>query len=91
MKSILTVAALLAGLATPALAEEATTTTTTTQPPPQTQAALAPSQDGAAPAVLPPSEAVKVVPMSVPLESNGAPPARGGGCSHSKTTVYLTN
>ncbi|MEI7598532.1 MAG: hypothetical protein WCJ41_04330 [Aestuariivirga sp.] len=90
MKSILTVAALLAGLATPALAEEATTTTTN-QPPPQTQAALAPSQDGAAPAVLPQSEAVKVVPMSVPLESNGAPPARGGGCSHSKTTVYLTN
>ena len=88
MKSILTVAALFAGLAAPAFAEEATTAT---PPPPQTQAALSPSQDGPAPAALPQSEAVKVVPMSVPLESNGAPPARGGGCSHSKNTVYLTN
>ena len=87
MKSILTVAALLAGLAAPALADEAKTTT---PPPPQTQAALAPSQDGAVPDATPQSKAVEVVPMSVPLESNAAPPSRGG-CSHAKDTVYLTN
>jgi len=88
MKSILTVAALLAGLAAPALADEAKTTTP--PPPPQTQAALAPSQDGAAPDATAQSKAVEVVPMSVPLESNAAPASRGG-CSHAKDTVYLTN
>ena len=88
MKSLLTVAALLAGLAAPALADDAGTTTP--PPPPQTQAALAPSQDGAAPDVLPQSKAPVVVPMSVPLESNAAPPSRGG-CHHDKEQVYLTN
>jgi hypothetical protein len=87
MKSLLMVAALLSVLAAPALADEATTAA---PPPPQAQVALAPSQDGAAPAPLPQSQAVEVVPMSVPLESNAAPPSRSG-CSRGKTTVYLTN
>ena len=65
-------------------------TTTTPPPPPQTQAALAPSQDGAVPDATAQSKAVEVVPMSVPLESNAAPPSRSG-CSRGKTTVYLTN
>jgi hypothetical protein len=88
MKTLLTVAALLAGLAAPALAEEASTSA---PPPPQTQAALAPSQDAPASSDLPKSEAVEVVPMSAQLDSNAAPPSRGGGCHHEKTTVYLTN
>lgn len=87
MKTLLTVAALLAGLAGPALAEDAATP----PPPPQTQAALAPSQDGTAPAQPQRSEPVQVVPMSVPLESNAAPPPMGGGCHHANKTVYLTN
>ena len=87
MKRLLTVAALAAGLAAPALAEEAATT----PPPPQAQAAIAPSQEGAVPNALPQSRAPKVVPMSVPLESNSAPPPMGGGCGHAKKTVYLTN
>ena len=87
MKSILTVAALLVGLTAPALAEEATTTT---PPPSQAQAALAPSQDGAVPDAAPQSKAVEALPMSVPLESNAAPPSRSG-CNRDKTTVYLTN
>ena len=87
MKSYLIVAALLAGLAAPALAEEAVT-----PPPSQTQAAISPSQEAPAlPDALPQSKAVEVVPMSVPLESNSPPPSRGGGCGHAKTTVYLTN
>ena len=83
MKRILMVHALLAGLAAPALAEEAATP----PPPAQAQAALAPSQEGS----LPQSQPAKVVPMSVPLESNAAPPPMGGGCHHAKKTVYLTN
>ena len=87
MKSMLMVAALLAGLAAPALAEEATPT----PPPPQSQAALVPSQDGSGSSTLPQSAPAEVVPMSAPLDANAAPPSRGGGCSHAKTTVYLTN
>ena len=90
MKTLLMVAALLAGLAGPALADEAAT-----PPPPQTQAALAPSQEGTAPAPLPHSVPASAVPMpaaiSVPLESNAAPPPMGGGCHHANKTVYLTN
>lgn len=93
MKSCLMVAALLAGLAAPAHAEDATTA----QPPPQPQApvAIAPSQEAAVPAVLPPSRPAQVVPQVVPmsslLDSNGPPPARGGGCQHDGEQVYLTN
>ena len=89
MKSFLMIAALLAGLAAPALAEDATTA----QPsqPPQTEAALAPSQEAPVPAALPQSQPVKVVPMSTMLDSNGPPPARGGGCHHDGEQVYLTN
>ena len=90
MKSLLMAAALVLGLAAPALADDAAS-----PPPPQTQAALAPSQEASVSPVPPQSEAVEVVPLSapmfVPLESNAAPPARGGGCHHAKTTVYLTN
>ena len=89
MKTCLTVAALLAGLATPAFAGEKATTT---PPPPPAQAVVAPSQEGAVSDALPQSRPVEVVPMSVPLESNAAPPASGGGCGRSaKTAVYLTN
>lgn len=88
MKSLLTVAALLAGLSAPALAAE---TASPPPPVPQTQAALAPSQGQALPDAQPQSPAVEVVPMSAPLDANAAPPARGGGCSHGKSTVYLTN
>jgi hypothetical protein len=90
MKSFLMVAALLAGLAAPALADDATTA----QPPPpqpETQAALSPSQEGSVPAALPQSKPVQVVPMSTMLDSNGPPPARGGGCHHDGEQVYLTN
>ena len=86
MKSLLTVAAVLAGLAAPALAEEAATA----PPPPQTQAALAPAQGGTQSGALPQSRAPQVVPMSAPLDANGPPPARSG-CGHDKSTVYLTN
>ena len=90
MQRLLTVAALLAGLAAPALAEEASTT----PQPPEVQAVLAPSQQGDASATLPHSDPAAAVPMpaavSVPLESNSAPPSKGG-CNHAKSTVYLTN
>ena len=86
MKSLLTVAALVAGLAAPAFAEEAASTA---PPPSEAQVAAAPSQDGVLPVIVPQSKAVEA-PMSVPLESNSAPASRGG-CSQSKTTVYLTN
>jgi hypothetical protein len=84
---ILMVAALLAGLAAPALAEDAAT-----PPPPQaqTQAALSPSQEGPASTALPQSKPVEVVPMSTMLDSNGPPPSRGG-CHHGSEQVYLTN
>ena len=88
MKSLLTVAALLAGLAGPAVAEDAVA-------PPPSQAAVSPSQEGSGSAGLPQSDPAAAVPMpaaiSVPLESNQAPPARGGGCDRAKSTVYLTN
>lgn len=85
---LLMVAALLAGFAAPALAEDAATPSA--PPPPQTQAALSPSQEGATPAALPQSKPAEVVPMSTMLESNGAPPSRGG-CHHGSEQVYLTN
>ncbi len=84
---ILMVAALLAGLAAPALAEDAATPP---PPPPQTQAALSPSQEGSASTALPQSKPVEVVPMSTMLDSNGPPPSRGG-CHHGSEQVYLTN
>lgn len=88
MKSLLTVAALLAGLAGPAFAEEAAA-----PPPPQGQAAMSPSQEASA--ALPQSDPAAAVPMpaavSVPLESNAAPASKGSGCGRDKTTAYLTN
>ena len=90
MKSFLMVAAVLAGLAAPALAEDATTA----QPPPpqpQTQAALSPSQEGSVPAALPQSEARPGGAHVHHARSNGPPPARGGGCHHDGQQVYLTN
>lgn len=85
MKSLLMVAALLAGLAAPALADDATTTAPL--PPAQAEVALAPSQDGAAPQAQP----AGAEPMALaPLESNAAPPSRGG-CQSKQTTEYLTN
>ena len=87
MKSLLIGAALLAGLAAPALAEEATAPAS---PQPPAQVAIAPSQDGAGPVIVPQSKSVESAPMSVPLESNSAPPSRSG-CGRDKTTVYLTN
>lgn len=87
MKSILMVAALLAGLAVPALAEEATT-----PPLPQAQAAVTPAPEAAVPAALPQSPAVEVVPMSTSETLDDTATARSdGGCHHAKTTVYLTN
>ncbi|WP_374330994.1 hypothetical protein [Aestuariivirga sp.] len=86
MKSVLMVAALLAGIAVPALAEDAAVP----PPSPQTQAALAPSQQGSAPDVLPQSKPEPEVPMSTMLDSNGPPPSRGG-CHHDAQQVYLTN
>lgn len=88
MKRFLTVAALLAGLAAPAVAGEKATTI---PPPSAAQAAVAPSQEGTGAETPPQSQPVAVVPMSVPLESNAAPPPKGGGCGRSAQTVYLTN
>lgn len=85
MKSLLAVAALLAGLAAPALAEDATTAA-----PPPPAPAVSPSQQASLPAALPQSKPVQVVPMSTLLESNGPPPSRGG-CHHDAEQVYLTN
>jgi len=85
---LLMVAALLAGFAAPALAEDAATP----PPPPQAQAqaALSPSQESPASTALPQSKPVEVVPMSTMLDSNGPPPSRGG-CHHGSEQVYLTN
>lgn len=82
MKSILAVAALLAGLAAPALAEEAATP----QPAPQ---AAAPAAEQILPAALPQSEPASGETMSLPAEA--AVPVGDGGCHHAKSTVYLTN
>lgn len=86
MKSLLTLAIFVAGLAAPALAEDAPAT----PPAPLAEAALTPPQGGATPVVLPEAASAAAMPMSVPLDSNAAPAARGG-CHHEKTAVYLTN
>lgn len=82
MKSILTVAALLAGLAVPALAEEATT------PPPAPQAA-APATELIVPAAAPQAASAGEPAMTRPASEHGMTKA-GGGCGREKT-VYLTN
>ncbi|MCA3554974.1 hypothetical protein [Aestuariivirga sp.] len=87
MKSLLMVTALLVGLSTSAQAEDATAA----PPPPQAQTALAPAQDAAAPDGLPQSAPEPEEAMSAPLDANSPPSARGGGCGHDKSTVYLTN
>ncbi len=86
MKSILTVAALVAGLAVPAMAEEATTA-----PAPVPQATQ-PAVEQVVPAALPQqSQASDALPMSVPEgQADAATRKSGGGCAHEKT-VYLTN
>ncbi|MCA3559603.1 MAG: hypothetical protein IOC82_01060 [Aestuariivirga sp.] len=88
MKSLLTVAALLVGLAASAQAEEVTTAP---PPQPQAQAALAPAQDAPPADNLPQTAPESEAAMSAPLDANAPPPARGGGCGHAKTTVDLTN
>ena len=91
MKSLLTVAALLAGLASPAMAEEVASSAAPT-PATQTQAAVQPAPDAATPAALPQSVAPEVIPMSSPGDMEEATSGKsGGGCSHAKSTVYLTN
>jgi opacity protein-like surface antigen len=83
MKSILAVAALLAGLAAPALAEEAAT------PAPPAQQAAAPSTEEIVPAAVPQSQAESESDMmTLPAEPSVA--KGSGGCAHGKT-VYLTN
>ena len=89
MKSILTVAALLAAFAVPAFAEEASPP----PPAPETPAVIiAPMAKAAEPAALPQSSAAEVVPMSSPAmpEGEAMGKAGGGGCHH-QATVYLTN
>lgn len=82
MKSILAAAALLAGLASPALAEGAAT-------PPAQQATAPASQQVVVPAAAPQSEAEGDADvMTLPAEPSVA--KGSGGCSHGKT-VYLTN
>jgi hypothetical protein len=84
MKTILAVAALLAGLAAPALAEEAAT------PAPPAQQAAAPSTEQIVPAAAPQSQFDSDSDMmTLPAEPSVA--KGGGGCVHSKSTVYLTN
>ena len=83
MKSILTVTALLAVLAAPALAEEAMT------PPPAPQA-VAPAAELIVPAAVPQPGSAGEPAMSVPASEPGMTKASGGGCSRGKT-VYLTN
>lgn len=84
MKSILAVAALLAGLASPALAEDAATPV----PTPPAQQAAAPSTDEiVVPAAAPQAEGESDV-MTLPAEPSVA--KGSGGCAHGKT-VYLTN
>lgn len=83
MKSILAVAALLAGLAAPALAEEAAT------PAPPAQQAAAPSTEEIVPAAAQQSQAEgESDMMTLPAEPSVA--KGSGGCAHGKT-VYLTN
>ena len=83
MKTILAVAALLAGLAAPALAEEAAT------PAPPAQQAAAPSTEEIVPAAAPQSQAEgESDMMTLPAEPGVA--KGSGGCAHGKT-VYLTN
>ena len=87
MKPVLTLAAILVCLATPALAEEASTTTPPQQP--QAQAAAQPVTPLILPAALPQSRPPQAPAMSVaPTEAMG--PA-GGGCHHNSEQVYLTN
>ena len=86
MKSILTVAALLVGLAAPALAEETTTTT-----PAQIPQAAAPAAEQVVPAALSQSQPAEALQMSAPGgQTEAAMPKSGGGCGREKT-VYLTN
>jgi opacity protein-like surface antigen len=83
MKSILAVAALLASLSVPALAEEAAT------PPPPVQQSTAPSTEEIVPAAAPQSQAEgESDMMTLPAEPSVA--KGSGGCAHGKT-VYLTN
>lgn len=83
MKSILAAAALLAGLASPALAEGAAT------PTPPAQQATAPASQEVGPVAAPQSEAEgDAEVMTLPAEPSVA--KGSGGCSHGKT-VYLTN
>ena len=83
MKTILAVAALLAGLAAPALAEEAATSA------PPAQQAAAPSTEVIVPATAPQSQAEgESDMMTLPAEPSVA--KGSGGCAHGKT-VYLTN
>ena len=83
MKTILAVAALLAGLAAPALAEEAAT------PAPPAQQAAAPSTEEIVPAAVPQSQVDSESDMmTLPAEPSVA--KGSGGCAHGKT-VYLTN
>lgn len=85
MKSILAVAALLAGLAAPAMAEEAATPT----PPAQQQSAAPSAEEFVVPAAAPQAEAEGDADvMTLPAEPSVA--KGSGGCSHGKT-VYLTN
>ena len=84
MKSILAVAALLAGLATPALAEDAATPT-----PPAQQAAAPSTEEIVVPAAAPQAGAEgDAEVMTLPAEPSVA--KGSGGCAHGKT-VYLTN
>jgi opacity protein-like surface antigen len=84
MKTILAVAALLAGLAAPALAEEVAA------PTPPAQQASAPSTEEIVPAAAPQSQIEgESDMMSLPAEPSVA--KGSGGCVHSKSTVYLTN
>ena len=83
MTSILAVAALLAGLAAPALAEEAAA------PTPPAQQAAAPSTEEIVPAAAPQSQIDSESDMmTLPAEPSVA--KGSGGCAHGKT-VYLTN
>ena len=83
MKSILAVAALLAGLSAPALAEDAATPA----PPAQQQSAAPSAEELVVPAAAPQAEGDAEV-MTLPAEPSVA--KGSGGCAHGKT-VYLTN
>ena len=85
MKSMLAVAALLAGLSAPALAEDVATPA-----PPAPQQSAAPSAEEVVdPAAAPQAEAEgDAEVMTLPAEPSVA--KGSGGCAHGKT-VYLTN